>query len=224
LAKANILRNNDNQQEDNAEDVVIRPYTPISTNELKGCFDLLVKDYGPGAKMSRHLHEIKVGDTIDFKHIPANVKIQAPFRQKKIAMLVGGTGITPMIQALHAILGDDAESNQYEVVMLYGSKASNDILGKVMLDAWAKEYMDRFQVVYILSQEREDSEWKGLRGHIDKNIMETYLPDPSVGDDLIILVCGPPPMYQALCGPREEEELTGLLAEMGYTKEQVFKF
>jgi cytochrome-b5 reductase len=67
LAKANIIRKNDDQQEDNAEEVVIRPYTPISTNELKGCFDLLVKDYGPGAKMSRHLHEIKVGDTIDFK-------------------------------------------------------------------------------------------------------------------------------------------------------------
>jgi cytochrome-b5 reductase len=229
LAKANIIiqnDDNDNQEVDNnAEDVVIRPYTPISTNELKGCFDLLVKNYGPGAKMSRHLHEIKVGDTIDFKHIPANVKIQAPFRQTKIAMLVGGTGITPMIQALHAILGDDAESDkQYEVVMLYGSKASNDILGKTMVDAWAKEYMDRFQVVHVLSEEREDSEWKGLRGHIDKNIMETYLPDPSVGDDLIILVCGPPPMYQALCGPREEEELTGLLAEMGYAKEQVYKF
>jgi cytochrome-b5 reductase len=238
LAKANININEDNIDHVNANanananedevEVVIRPYTPISTNDLKGCFDLLVKNYGPGAKMSRHLHEtIKVGDTIDFKHIPANVKIQAPFRQRKIAMLVGGTGIAPMIQALHAILGDDdddAESDKQEVVMLYGSKASDDILGKGLMDAWAKEHMDRFQVVHILSDERDDSEWKGLRGYIDKNRLETYLPDPTVGDDLIILICGPPPMYQALCGPREESELTGLLAEMGYTKEQVYKF
>jgi cytochrome-b5 reductase len=211
LVKANI-----------GEEVVIRPYTPISTNELKGCFDLLVKDYGPDSKMSHYLHEMKVGDTIDFKHVPANVKIQAPFKQKKIAMLVGGTGVTPMIQALHAILGDDAESS--EVVMLYGSRASDDILGKVMMDAWSKEYMKRFQVVHILSEEPKDSEWKGLRGFMDKNIMETHLPDPSVGDDLLILVCGPPPMYNALCGPREEEELTGVLGEMGYKKEQVYKF
>lgn len=31
-------------------------------------------------------------------------------------------------------------------------------------------------------------------------------------------------MYKALCGPREDEELTGVLADMGYKKEQVYKF
>ncbi len=35
------------ESNDNGEKVdVIRPYTPISTNDQVGCFDLLVKDYG----------------------------------------------------------------------------------------------------------------------------------------------------------------------------------
>jgi hypothetical protein len=34
----------------------------------------------------------------------------------------------------------------------------------------------------------------------------------------------PPPMYNALTGPREEKELSGLLKEMGYKTEQVYKF
>jgi cytochrome-b5 reductase len=75
LAKAEIAGEN-----------VIRPYTPISTNELKGCFDLLVKDYGPTAKMSKLMCEdLKVGETLEFKHISANVKIQAPFKAKKVS-------------------------------------------------------------------------------------------------------------------------------------------
>eukprot|EP00977_Amphora_coffeiformis_P023018 scaffold12086_cov160-Amphora_coffeaeformis.AAC.5 len=48
---------------------VVRPYTPISTNANVGYFDLLVKNYGETAKMSRHMHEMKVGDKLNFKHI-----------------------------------------------------------------------------------------------------------------------------------------------------------
>jgi cytochrome-b5 reductase len=201
---------------------VVRPYTPISTNALNGCFDLLIKDYGETSKMSRYLCEtLKVGDTVDFKHIAANVKIQAPFPQKHIVMLVGGTGVTPMIQALHAILGDETASNQ--VTMLYGSKEASDILGKELVDSWEKK--DRFTNVHVLSHEPEDSSWTGMRGFINKDLIQKYAPEPSVGDDLMILVCGPPPMYDALCGPREEQdEIKGLLAEMGYKASQVYKF
>jgi cytochrome-b5 reductase len=211
LAKASI------EDED-----VVRPYTPISTNALNGCFDLLIKDYGETSKMSRYLCDtLKVGDTVDFKHIAANVKIQAPFPQKHIVMLVGGTGVTPMIQALHAILGDKTAPSQ--VTMLYGSRVASDILGKELIDSWDKK--DRFTNVHVLSHEPEDSSWTGMRGHINKELIQKYVPDPSVGDDLMIFVCGPPAMYDALCGPREEQDETkGLLAEMGYKASQVCKF
>lgn len=80
---------------------ITRPYTPISTNKEVGYFDLLVKDYGPDAHMSHHLvHKIKKGDTINFKHIDFNVKIQAPFSYDHICMLVGGTGMCIIITAL----------------------------------------------------------------------------------------------------------------------------
>jgi cytochrome-b5 reductase len=82
-------------------EAVVRPYTPISTNELTGCFDMLIKNYGENAKMSKLMcQDLKVGDTVEFKHIAFNVKIQAPFKPKKICMLVGGTGLTPMVQAV----------------------------------------------------------------------------------------------------------------------------
>lgn len=209
---------------------VIRPYTPISTNELKGHFDVLIKDYASfGGKLSNHVNNVmKIGDTVDVKHIPFNVKIQAPFApHKKIVMLVGGTGITPMIQALHAILGD--KDSDIKVVMLYGSQSEGDILGRELIDSWAAEYSDRFEVVHVLSGESA-STWNGAKGFIDKDLITKHVikgsisAGPDAGEDVIFFVCGPPPMYDALCGPRNEKELTGTLLDLGYKKEQVYKF
>jgi cytochrome-b5 reductase len=40
--------------------------------------------------------------------------------------------------------------------------------------------------------------------------------------------CGPPPMMKAISGDKAEDksqgELTGILAKMGFAKEQVYKF
>jgi cytochrome-b5 reductase len=78
---------------------ITRPYTPISTNAQIGHFDLLVKDYGPNSHMSHYLCQTlqpgkdSISDcVVNFKHIPPNVKIQAPFDYDHIVMLVGGTG------------------------------------------------------------------------------------------------------------------------------------
>lgn len=216
-----ILAKADLPDRDGIMEAVIRPYTPISTNADVGHFELLIKDYGEQGRMSTYLTEdLKIGDKVDFKHIKFNVKIQAPFPHTHIGMLVGGTGITPMVQALHAILGDPASSTR--ATMLYGSRVSNDILGRDLLDKWSEE-SSRLSVTHILSHEPEDSDWQGARGHIDRDLISKHMPSPD-DKDSIIFICGPPPMYEALCGPRDAKELTGLLGEMGYSADQVFKF
>ena len=43
-----------------------------------------------------------------------------------------------------------------------------------------------------------------------------------------VFVCGPPPLYKAISGtktsPTEQGELSGILKELGYSQEQVYKF
>mmetsp|Transcript_20978 Transcript_20978/g.37899 ORF Transcript_20978/g.37899 Transcript_20978/m.37899 type:complete len:324 (+) Transcript_20978:79-1050(+) len=207
---------------------VIRPYTPISANNQVGCFDLLIKDYGENGWLSKYMCEdLPIGGMVNFKHIDPNVKIPAPFTHKKIGMITGGTGITPMMQALHAILGKGSESMKSatdEISLLYGSRNKNDILGGEMLEKWAKEHEGKFNYVDVLSHEPADSDYSGERGFIDKEKIAKYLPPASLGDDVIIFVCGPPIMYKLMCGPRTETEVTGMLGELGYTSKQVFKF
>ncbi|KAL7463384.1 hypothetical protein ACHAXS_003755, partial [Conticribra weissflogii] len=204
------------------------PSQPISTNAQVGSFDLLIKDYGENGFLSKYLCEdLEIGGKVNFKHIDFNVKIPAPFKQKKVCMIAGGTGITPMIQALHAILGegpDEQKSETEEVILLYGSRNKNDILGGDMLEKWALSHDGKFKHIDILSHEPEDSDYTGERGFIDKEKIQKYFPPASLGDDVIIFVCGPPIMYEILCGPRNEKEVSGVLAELGYTSSQVFKF
>jgi cytochrome-b5 reductase len=205
---------------------IIRPYTPVSTNAMLGKFELMVKVY-PDGKMSQHLDILPVGESVHFKHVGGNVKIQYPFNDKKqIGMIVGGTGITPMIQALHCVLGNKDDTSK--VAMLYGSKTSKEILAQETLDAWASAYPDRFLVTHVLSDEPADgSSWTGARGFITREQIEANFPKPD--SDCLIFICGPPALYNVFSGPRDApgqppSELAGLLKEMGYRTEQVIKF
>lgn len=197
----------------------IRPYTPVSTNAMVGEFELMVKIY-PEGNLSQHMDKMKVGDEMEFKHIKFNVKKQYPFGVDKVDMLVGGTGVTPMVQALHAVLGNEDDTTK--VSMLYGSQRSDQILCEEILAEWQKEYPDRLEVTHVMSNEPESSDWKGERGFITADLIRKHFGAP--GSNVNIFVCGPPPMYNALCGPREEAELTGVLADLGYKAEEVTKF
>ncbi len=110
--------------------------------------------------------------------------------------------------------------------LLYGSRTADDILGEDMVNHWASTQSDIFSVTHVLSNEEDGSIFEGrkdlVKGFINQELISESFPGPE--EDVMIFVCGPPPMYNALCGPRDQKELTGLLAEMGYNEEQVYKF
>jgi len=198
----------------------VRPYTPISTNASTGKMELMVKVYEQG-NLSKAMDALKIGDTLEFKHIDKNVKIQYPFQKKHIGCLVGGTGVSPILQALHSILGTSTDKTK--VSILYGSRTADDILLREVLDDWCAAHGDQLDVTHVLSEEPKDTQWTGARGFINKDLVEKHFPKPN-DEDSLIFICGPPPMYKALTGPRDEPEVTGLLGDMGYKQEHVFKF
>ena len=113
----------------------MRPYTPISGNEVTGRFQLLVKRYAQGA-VSQYLHALEPGAMVSFKHIIFNVKRQYPFAPAKtISLIAAGTGIAPIYQALLRLMSEPGDDRQ--VVLLYGNKSPTDILLKDELDAMA---------------------------------------------------------------------------------------
>lgn len=208
----------------------VRPYTPMSDNAMLGQFELLVKRYDGGAA-SQYLYELKPGATVEFKHIPFNIKAQYPFEGKtSFTLICAGTGITPMFQALWKLLG--TAGDERKVTMLYGNKTPGDILMKAELDAWAAKYPTRFKLVHVVGNRPDEPAPEGwvdtptytaACGWIDEAKIQKYAFPPA--DDTLVFVCGLPPMYNILCGPRNEKELKegSVLPKLGYTKEMVAK-
>lgn len=200
---------------------VIRPYTPISDIEKKGDFELLVKKYD-GGKMSVHIHNLKVNDTLAFKGPLVKWKWQEN-QFKEVGLVAGGTGIAPMYQVIHEVLKNKNDSTK--ITLLYGSKTPSDVLLKDELDKLAASHPNQFTVKYFVDK-KDGAEFNGTEGYITKDVLESTMPKPA--ESTHVFVCGPPALYKVISGnkvsPSDQGEVTGLLSELGYTKEHVYKF
>ncbi|KAL2007830.1 hypothetical protein VTN00DRAFT_7812 [Thermoascus crustaceus] len=203
------------------EKAVLRPYTPVNDEEEPGYLDLVVKRY-PKGPMSEHFHSLKPGDTLDFKG-PLPKYPWEPNKHKHVVLIAGGTGITPMYQLARHIFKNPEDKTK--VTLVFGNVTKDDILLKKELDELENTYPQRFKAFYTLDKPPKD--WTGGRGFITKELLKTVLPEPKE-ENIKIFVCGPPGMYQAISGnkvsPKDQGELSGILKELGYDKEQVFKF
>lgn len=197
---------------------VIRPYTPVSDPDAKGYFDLLIKVY-PEGKMSQHFASLKPGDKVEVKG-PIEKLRYSPNMKKQIGMIAGGSGITPMLQVIEAILKNPDDNTQ--ISLLYANVSPDDILLKEKLDVLAATHPN-LKVFYTVDDPTKD--WRGGLGYISQDMVVKGLPPPS--DDTLILVCGPPGMMKHISGDkenREQGELSGILKEVGYTENMVYKF
>mmetsp|Transcript_9712 Transcript_9712/g.19763 ORF Transcript_9712/g.19763 Transcript_9712/m.19763 type:complete len:185 (-) Transcript_9712:28-582(-) len=184
----------------------------------------MVRSYPKGI-LSSHMSKMSIGETLSFKHIPFNVKLQYPFYPQgcaNLVMIAGGTGAAPMIQALHSLLGEGGEHGIKRINMIYGSKDEEGILAKDTLESWSANSSEKFTITHVLSREPPGTGYKGIRGVIGKDVIEKVM--EGMGEDVRIWVCGPDGMYDSICGPRGDENVGGVLGSMGFSKEQVYKF
>jgi len=60
---------------------LIRPYTPITTEDTLGYFDLLIKVY-PQGNMSKHIDSLKIGDSLEVKGPIAKIPYTANMKKE----------------------------------------------------------------------------------------------------------------------------------------------
>ncbi|KAK4155522.1 hypothetical protein C8A00DRAFT_31658 [Chaetomidium leptoderma] len=204
-----------------AEKPVIRPYTPINDEDARGYMDLLVKQY-PNGPMSTHLHDMVPGQRLDIKG-PLPKYPWTANKHDHIALIAGGTGITPMFQLCRAIFNNP--DDQTKVTLVFGNISEDDILLKKELATLENRYPRRFRAFYLL--DNPPSHWTGGKGYINGELLKTVLPEPK-SDNIKLFVCGPPGMMKSISGgktsPKDQGELSGVLKELGYSQEQVYKF
>lgn len=199
---------------------VQRSYTPVTGDETPGQVSFVIKVYKAGVhpkfpdggKMSQHLDSLQIGDTIDMKGPKGHMTykgqgkfslqlLRKPLEErhaKHFGMIAGGTGITPMLQVLHAIFRDEKDTTT-TASLLFANQTEDDILVREDLEVLAKSFPDRFKLQYTL--DRAPANWKGCQGFVDKDMIEKYVLRDGKTDGVQVLMCGPPPMIKFACIP-----------------------
>jgi len=199
---------------------VIRPYTPISAADNTGELAFLIKKYETGV-MSKHIHTLKPGDSLKIKG-PIH---KFPYKENEfdeVALIGGGSGITPLYQVITHALASPSNTTKFK--LLFSNVTEEDILMREDLDALAKKYPKTLEVVYLLDKPKPD--WKGPTGFVNADVIKKYVAPPTT-ERTIVMVCGPPGQVDALAGKKagyQQGEIGGVLKELGYTADQVFKF
>lgn len=203
---------------------VMRPYTPINPNPHQdGYFDLVVKKYKNGS-VSRTLTGFEPG--IHQVHVRGPMEEEYEYKENsldEIGMIAGGTGISPMYQMICHIL-ENADDKDTRIWLIYGNKSFKDILLKSELDKLQEKHGERLKVKYVL--EHPPGEWKDV-GYVTKDMIEEMMSkDKEVRRK--VFVCGPDTMLRSVSGERARDysqgKVSGMLAELGLTSEQVWKF
>ncbi|KAG6876591.1 hypothetical protein C0992_012349, partial [Termitomyces sp. T32_za158] len=176
---------------------IIRSYTPVSNDDDRGHFDLLIKSYEKG-NVSRHFAQLKLGDKIRVKGPKGNFQY-SPGLADHISMIAGGTGITPMIQIIRAALRNPFDKTT--VTLIYANVNEEDILLKDDLEELLDVHEAKFKIFYVLNN--PPAGWKGGVGFVTKEHIQEHLPNPATTNSKL-LICGPPPMVGAMKKNLEE--------------------
>jgi len=184
---------------------VSRPYTPVSSDDDAGYFDLVIKVY-PTGKMSQHLKALPVGQSIEVrgplgslhyqgtgrfsimrKHPETQRESPKDYKVSRVGMIAGGTGITPCMQVIRDVLKHSRDKTQ--ISLIFANVTEGDILLREELEACAKQNSN-FKCFFTL--DKPDEKWTLGKGFVNAEMIKAHLPPP--GPDSLIVMCGPGPM------------------------------
>ncbi|KAI9861649.1 MAG: NADH-cytochrome b5 reductase [Vezdaea acicularis] len=152
---------------------ITRSYTPVSSDHEPGHFDLLIKSY-PMGNISKYMATLKIGETINVQG-PKGQMVYTPNLVKRFGMIAGGTGITPMLQIIRAVIRGrpkNGGNDTTRIDLIFANVEWKDILLKEDLDALAEED-DGFNVYYVLNSPPEG--WKGGVGFVSPDMIKASI-------------------------------------------------
>lgn len=123
----------------------------------------------------------------------------SPSNRKHYAGFASGSGITPVLGNMRAILAEEPESF---FTLVYGNRATRTIMFREELADLKNRYMRRVNIIHVLSRETQDVEMLNGRLNAGKlaELFRTWLKPRTID---IAFICGPDPMIDAVRGALE---------------------
>jgi len=129
-------------------------------------------------------------------------------RHRRVVLIAGGSGITPMMSMLRYI---DDRCFGTSVVLLYCVRTRNDIIFEDELQDLRRR-LQNFRMVLVLSQ--PDVAWNGPRGRLSRDLIAARVEDLRAST---FFLCGPPPFMKSV-----EDILQSLDVEPESVKQESF--
>lgn len=150
----------------------------------------------PGGAFSTLAHtRLAAGDEIDVATPAGRFGLATEATQARVfAAFAGGSGITPILSVLRAVLADEPKSRFF---LFYAAPTGAEMMFRDMLFDLKDRYLARFAFFPILSRERQDLDL--LHGRLDgektRHLLRHALPAAGIDQALI---CGPEGMSEAV--------------------------
>lgn len=149
-------------------------------------------------------NEAKAGDVLEVMPPQGNFYTEISKDQsKRYVAFAAGSGITPVISMIKAVLRNEPNS---QFVLVYGNKNKASIIFKEEIEALKNRYMNRFSVYHILSREVADADLLSGRITADKAqfFLDHVIPANKIDE---VFLCGPEEM---ILGVRDTLQQAGV--------------
>lgn len=133
-------------------------------------------------------HIIEVMEPAGSFHVPLD-----PALARHHLAFAAGSGITPILSLLKTILAEEPRSR---ATLVYGNRSSSSVLFKEELENLKDRYLQRFNLIFVLSREHQDLDL--FNGRIDRPKCDQLLTQWIDAADIdLAYLCGPEDMMQA---------------------------
>lgn len=134
--------------------------------------------------------DVKAGDAMEVMQPDGRFVLRPdPDREAHFVCIAAGSGITPILSIVRAVLLCEPKSS---VTVVYGNRSTGSVIFREELDDLKNRYPARLSLVHVLSRELQDAPM--LNGRIDRAKLDQML-------ERLIDVAGTEAFY--LCGPEE---------------------
>jgi len=172
------------------EQQVMRSYTISSSPSVPYSFSITVKR-DPNGLVSSWLHEnLKEGDELAV-HGPVGIFNCIDFPARKVLLLSGGVGITPMMSMARWWFDTNAD---VDMAFVHSARTPRDIVFQRELDHMASR-IGNFSLHLICEKIENGQAWHGYRGYLDQAKLEMIAPDFMERE---VFCCGPAPYMNAV--------------------------
>jgi ring-1,2-phenylacetyl-CoA epoxidase subunit PaaE len=172
---------------------VRRTYS-ICSSPLESEWRVAIKKVEGGSFSAFANEELKKGDMLEVMQPVGKFYTELdPSNKKHYIAFAAGSGITPVMSLLGTTLAVEPQSS---FTLVYGNRSRQSIIFFEQLEALKNKYMNRFNLIHILSRERTDAALNFGRLDIEKLQQLDKLIDYSSADE--IFICGPEEMIFAI--------------------------